>query len=49
MELIEIIKLEPIKPLKRELANYRPLPKYEGLKLLDEKPFEGGTSIMYWM
>ncbi len=27
----------------------RPIPVYEGFKLIEDKAYSGGTSIKYWM
>jgi hypothetical protein len=41
-------KLDGVKPLASS-GTYDAKPNYAGLKLVQEKPYFGGTSIRYWM
>jgi len=43
-------KLESVKPLETNKPyEIKVTPKYEGLKLVKENNYRGGTSIRYWM
>jgi len=49
MENLENISIEGLKESEERMNLSKPAEMYEGLELLEDKPYQGPTSIKYWM